>query len=180
MTTLGGHGGLIEDGVGVVHRAHDERRINGVSLIERDVEGFGRLVTLESRNVVGERRRSRARETSVVPTRTSPLAAGHERGIRVQCGDVGLVGNRSQDLTLRWRGVGEEGEGLVRVTGQDHVIEVRRHASGGHVNTLVDASHCGNATGQSNGITEFDGNCVDVLHRSAHHGAPLRAIGQRE
>ena len=96
-----------------------------------DAEGFGGLYSLEQDHIVGDGGAARlAGELAIVPAGPgSPVSRKH-RVVRMEDYIVFLVGEGRQHFGLKLAWVGKEPERLVRVTGEDHLIEDLRLVAG--------------------------------------------------
>jgi hypothetical protein len=71
------------------------------------------------------------------PNASSPRAPplGHQRRIGVQVGPVGLIGHRAQHGAFGLAGVGQQGQRLITVAGQNDLVEEFPPGIGDHGHT---------------------------------------------
>ena len=113
-----------EDGVGVVDRADDLRRVDRLGAVQGDTEVAVGVEALQVVHVVGDgaQRLGLAQQVKV-PRRARAAAAREQGGVGVQHRLVVLVGDRAEHLALAPGGVAQQRERLVGVGGDHDLVE---------------------------------------------------------
>jgi hypothetical protein len=94
---------------------------------------------------------------------------------------VGLVGERAEQLALALRGILEERERLVGVTGDDHLVEpLVRAVTQSHGEGLLVAADRRHRAGTPHPRGEWRDERFDVAVRPSDHGLPLRSVTEAE
>ena len=95
--------------------------------------------------------------------------------------DVGLVAEFGEQAGFGGSRIYEEAEGLVTVTGEDHMIEILRFSRGRHDGDAArspDDARGGLAQPQA--VAEWNGDFIDVGFRAAVDRPPLVLSGKSE
>ena len=174
---LGADGGEVEEGVLVFDVAEDFFGVDAVQPVEGDEVVFLFADALEAVHPVvggGEDFAVGALVDAVIPRGPATGGAGHEGGIRVEGGGVGLVVKFGKESVFLRRGIGEEGEGLIAVAGEEDFIEGLRRAIGevdGGVSS--GAADGGDGAVFVNAVGKGGGDFPDVTLGAAGDGPPL-------
>ena len=116
-----------------------------------------------------------------VPARPGAPGPGHQGRVRVQHGEVALVAEGPQQAALRRVRIGQQGQGLVGVGGDDHLVVVL-----GPALAIFDAHPLAAANdGRDRGVEpdaarKGGGDALHIGPAPAHHGAPLGPVAQRQ
>ena len=149
--------------------------------LDRRVEGdedFGAGEALQAVHPVGDaghrRRGGRGGGAEIVPARPDPAAARHQAGVTVQDDAVGAGAEGAEQVALRRVGVGEHGERLVGVAGDEDLVEAADFAGG------VAQGDAGGIAGEGDDAAagmdaagEGGGQGADIGLRPAGDRAPL-------
>ncbi len=117
----------------------------------------------------------------VVPARPGPAPPRHRGGVVVEHGQVLLVGERPQQVSLLRRGVASEHrQGGVGVRGDDHVVESFRASLPVADQHRVGFAHHRIDRRRETDVVERRGDPAHVLTAPARHRAPLRTVPEIE
>src|SRR5690606_10541145 len=124
VALLGPDGAHVVDGMQVIDPVDHRAGVHGVAVVEGHLELAPGGQALEPGQVVGDGGAAPGggRVPVVVPRGPGPAPAGQQPLVGVEHAVVVLEGDGAQDLLLFPGGIPQQGQGLVTVAGEDHVV----------------------------------------------------------
>lgn len=142
--SLGSGGAETEERVGVIDRLDDFCRVDAVGAVDGNEILLAVAYALKGVHPVvggGLDAAVGGAQELVVPARPGPAGFGHDGGVGVEGGDVGLIVEFAKQAGFGRGGVDEEAQGLVAVGGDDDLVEGVGGAAGGHDGDAARGAH---------------------------------------
>ena len=112
----------------------------------------------------------------VVPGCPGQLSPRQHRRVGVQHGAVRLVADGAEQRALVVAGVGQQGQALVAVAGQHHLVETFAAGVGGDDHRRQPLRRTETHWGAQPRVGDVRQHLLHVLPRAADHGVPLRPV----